>query len=336
MGFSRSSVMKKASASSSSSASSMFFSELIVPSVATGAVIGKKRSTIKSFQNTPGISSVKLSVGRLEIRGESEKAVQGVVSAIERLLCDVVSRSKGYHPDFFITCLCKSLADPLLPMHKICFEKFVGDICPDCRVAADRSYFCLKTGAICEEVSGAESGSSISKLSYDMDCLSAQFSSKMGLSESVLSSHWDFSAYKTTVISCLQSLRSTTEHKTIKLVIRFGKQLYDIGPNLSQSVESGDFISVSGLQKLNVQRKLKSFFSTACSDTFIRDVRLHLVRLQYEKVSTAKKISLHVADLVEEHVLQYNVSVRCGPGKEVPVSISTKPKLSTTAAVHNI
>ena len=72
-----------------------------MPSVATGAIIGKKRSTIKSFQNTPGISSVKLSVGRLEIRGESEKAVQGVVFAIERLLCDVVSRSKGYHPKFF-------------------------------------------------------------------------------------------------------------------------------------------------------------------------------------------------------------------------------------------
>lgn len=158
-------------------------------------------------------------------------------------------------------------------------------------------------------MSGEGSRSSIDKLCHDMNSLSAQFSSKMDISESVSCSHWGFSAYKTMLLSCLKSLQLNTEHKTIKLVIRFRKLLFDIGPELSKSVNNRYFISLSRLQELNMEGKLHSFFTTTCSDTAVRDVKLYLERLKYVKISSGKKISIHVADVVQGELQQYHVSV---------------------------
>jgi len=301
-------------------ASSNFQRELQVPpGLATAVVIGKSGRTIRSFQNTPGISSVRLSSGKVEIRGHSEEAVQGVAFDIERLVCSAVAKRKGYCPDFFVTCFCKSLAEPLLSVNKICFEKFSGETSSYHRDRATRSYFCFKSGMRCEGRSSTfesdELMQSKSELSHDIDSLSAEFSSKICVSENVVSSHWDFSAYKAKLLPCLQFLRSQEQETTraIKLMIRFGKQLFD-GPNLCDQFHNGGFVSLAHLQELFRGRRLNYFFSTACSKMVVTDLRLQLEHTEYVKVSSRKKISLQVADLEdleEEHPQRFNVSIRC-------------------------
>ena len=99
--------------------------------------------------------------------------------------------------------------------------------------------------------------------------------------------------------------------QTVKLMIQFGKQLL-YGPNLYEQLGSGDFISLPSLQDVYRRKMLNYMFSTACSETAIRDVRLQLERLEYVKVSSRKKISIHVADLEDPGKPQrFNVSVRC-------------------------
>lgn len=299
--------------------SSNFQRELQVPGIATAVVIGKSGRTIRSFQNTPGISSVRISSGKVEIRGHSEKAVQGVASDIERLVSSVIMKRNGYHPDFFVTCFCKSLTKPLQAVSEICFEKFSGETSSYHRDQASKSYFCFKSGARWEQGSSTPESDGLrkfkSEISDDMDSLSSEFTGKMGFSDNVVCSHWDFSAYQAKLLPCLQFLRSQEQEttRTIKLMIRFGKQLFD-GPNLCDQFHSGGFISLAHLQELYRRRNLNYFFSIACPETGVRDIRVQLERLEYVKVSNRKKISIHVADLedLEEGQPQrFNVSIRC-------------------------
>lgn len=301
-------IMPKAS-------SSNFHRELRVPRVAISAIIGKNGTNIQRFRNSPGISSVHLmnQSGKLDIRGESEKAVHDVASAIERLVCSIVAKEEGYHPDFFVYCFCKSLAQPLFAVDKICFEKFSGETSSK---SPKSSYLCFKSGATCEE--GSISVRSVCdqmqfKSKHDVNSLCAQFSTNVSISETALHSYWDFSVYGNKLLSCLQFLRSQNEEttRTVKLMIRFGKQLL-YGPNLYEQLGSGDFISLPSLQDVYRRKMLNYMFSTACSETAIRDVRLQLERLEYVKVSSRKKISIHVADLEDAGKPQrFNVSVRC-------------------------
>ena len=128
---------------------SKFYRELRVPHVAISAVIGKNGTNIQSLRNSPGISSVRLlsQSGKLDICGESEEAVHGVAWAIERRVCSIVAKDEGYHPDFFVYCFCKSLAQPLLAVDKICFQKFSEETSSE----TPKSYLCFKSGASVEE-----------------------------------------------------------------------------------------------------------------------------------------------------------------------------------------
>jgi hypothetical protein len=293
---------------------SKFYRELRVPHVAISAVIGKNGTNIQRLRNSPGISSVRLlsQSGKLDICGESEEAVHGVAWAIERRVCSIVAKDEGYHPDFFVYCFCKSLAQPLLAVDKICFQKFSEETSSE----TPESYLCFKSGATCEE--GSISVRSVCdqmpfKSKYDVNSLCGQFSKNVSISETALHSYWDFSAYGNKLLSCLQFLRSRDEEttRTVKLMIRFGKQLLN-GPNLYDQLGSGDLISLQRLQEVYRQKMMNYIFSTACSETTLRAVRLQLERLEYVKVSSRKKISIHVADLEDlGRPQRFNVSVRC-------------------------
>jgi len=297
---------------------SNFHRELRVPGIAISALIGTNGTNIQSFRNSPGICSLILfpESGKLHIRGESEEAVHGVAWAIERRVCYIVDKAKNCHIDFFLFCFCKSLAQPLLAVDKIRFENISGE--PICYFReASKSYLIFKSGEICEE--GSPFVRSVCdkiqfKSTSDLDSLSAQFSNNVAISENALYSYWDFSAYGNKLLSCISSLRlqdGETSTRMVKLNIRFGKQLY-YEPNLCGQLGNEDFISLSRFQELCRRRSVNYLFSTACSETAVRDVRLQLERLQYVKVSTRKKISIQVADL--EELLQpprFIVHVRC-------------------------
>lgn len=294
----------------SKTSSSNFYRQLRVPFVAMPVIIGRKGANIQSFRNFPGISSLRLSnqSGTLHIYGESEEAVHGVAWAIELRLCSVVAKAQGYHPDFFVYCFCKSLEQPLCAVDKICFEIFSGEA-PS---ITSESCLCFKSGTICEE--GSSYVRSVRdqmhfKSKYDMNGLCDQFSKNVSISENALYSYWDFSAYGDKLLSCLQFLRSQNEEtsRIVKLMIRFGKQLFR-GPNLYEQLGTGDFVSLPSIR----EKRLNYNFSTACSETTVRASRLQLERLEYVKVSSRKKISIHVADIEDlGRPQRFNVSVRC-------------------------
>ncbi|GLJ55703.1 hypothetical protein SUGI_1196520 [Cryptomeria japonica] len=69
-------------------------------------------------------------------------------------------------------------------------------------------------------------------------------------------------------------------------------------------------MSVDHLQGLCRCGLLNQRFSTACSDTIVKDLKsLHLQTLGYQRVSSRKKITILVADL-QSRQLQFNVSAR--------------------------
>eukprot|EP01018_Ginkgo_biloba_P012379 Gb_05668 [translate_table: standard] len=275
---------------------SAYHRELRVPDKATGVVIGKGGSTMKSFQKTPGISSVRLSSGKVQIRGYSQKAVQQVTSSIEELVNFAIEKRSGYVPAFFAFCFCKSVDDPFVAVNRICFEKFDS---PHISTVSERnngdmeSNYCFKSGEPCDQGSSSSSRECSTEYSVDDD-LSAQFSRKSSITGIFLFPQWDLHAYKDTLLSCLEPLvfQQHETMRTIKLIIR--------------------------LERLN-QR-----FSTACADGGVAALRLHLDNLKYVKVSSRKKISIHVADL-RCKCLQLNVSVRCGNGGSMHINSDTEP-----------
>eukprot|EP01018_Ginkgo_biloba_P012270 Gb_00695 [translate_table: standard] len=163
---------------------SAFHRELRVPDKAAGVVIGKGGSTMKAFQKTPGISSVRFSCGKVQIHGSSQEAVQQVASSIEELVNFGIDKSSGYFPDFFAFCFCKSVDDPFVAVNRICFEKFDSPHISNVsgrNNGAKKSDYCFKSGLPCE-LQGSSSSSSSSErsteYSVDDDDLSAQVRSE--------------------------------------------------------------------------------------------------------------------------------------------------------------
>ncbi|KAH9296767.1 hypothetical protein KI387_028449, partial [Taxus chinensis] len=103
--------------------------------------------------------------------------------------------------------------------------------------------------------------------------------------------HWNFSAYKSDLLSLFHFLRSEEQDamRTVKMNIRFGKELFGYG-----KLADGCFVSLLHLQELFNKNLLTRGFSTAFSERAVSDLRLHLERLQYIKVSVRKKINIHI------------------------------------------
>ncbi|KAH9317316.1 hypothetical protein KI387_019085 [Taxus chinensis] len=282
-----------------------FQMELEVPEEARALVIGKGGRTIKSFQQSPGISLARLlPSGKFQIRGDSRESVLRIVTSIKILISRaVVSKSTGYSPQFYRTCFCKSVEKPLLSVDKVSFEKFTGDISHISE--QDRPHLCFKRG---EEITSGFSSSN--------EDLAAAVSSKMSLSASTnFLSHWDFSAYKSELLSCFEFLRSEEQDvlRNVKMIVRFGKEIFH-GRSYGELVDGG-FVSLAYFQQLCSQKLLTRGFSTACSEKAVTDLRLQVESLDYVKASSRRKISIHVADREEKPLRRFNISVRC-LGKE--------------------
>eukprot|EP01018_Ginkgo_biloba_P035010 Gb_10288 [translate_table: standard] len=310
---------------------STFQRELRIPDKAVGVVIGKGGSTIKAFQKTPGISSVRLSSGKVQIRGYSQKAVQQVASSIEDLVNFVIDKGSGDFPDFFVFCFCKSVDDPFVAVNRICFEKFdsrgkFSNVSERNNGAVKKkSYYCFKSGQACKQGSSSSSSDSSecsTEYSVDED-LSAQFCRKTSITGIFLFPQWDLQAYKDTLLSYLEPL-VFQQHKTmrsIKLIIRFGKELF-FGANGSELHNCG-FMPLTQVQELFRLEHINRRFDTSCAEGTVAALRLHLATLNYVKVSSQKKISIHVADL-QCKSLKLNVSVRCGNEGSMHINSETE------------
>ncbi|KAH9317315.1 hypothetical protein KI387_019084, partial [Taxus chinensis] len=280
-----------------------FQMELEVPEEARALVIGKGGRTIKRFQQSPGISLARLlPSGKFQIRGDSRESVKSIADSIKHLISRAVaSKCSGYYPQFYCTCFCKSTEKPLLAVEKVSFEKFTGDISYVSQQATE--YLCFRSG---EAITSSSASSS-----DDDNNLAAAFSSKMSFSAFKFLPHWDFSAYKSELLSCFEIQQNMT--RNIKMIVRYGKEIF-FGRRYGELVDRG-FISFSYFQELLRQKLLRGGFSNACSEKALTDLKLHLERLHYVKVSSRKKISIHVVDREEKPLRQFNISVRC-VGKE--------------------
>ncbi|GLJ55699.1 hypothetical protein SUGI_1196470 [Cryptomeria japonica] len=277
-----------------------FHMEVEVPEIARALVIGKGGQTIKRFQQSAGISSARLlPSGKFQIRGDSREAVQSIVASIKNLIgLASVSKSPRHFPLFYRNCFCKSTENPLLTVDKVSFEKFTGSI--SCISRQGKQHLCFKKGEAV--ISGPTAASS------DADNLAAAFSNKMSFGAfTKLLPHWDFSGYRSELLSCFECQQDAM--RNIKMIVRFGKQLFH-GRHYEDLLHRG-FVSFPYLQQLCSQSLISSAFSTACSEKAVTDLRLHLERLDYVRVSYRRKISIHLTDREEKPIRLSNVSVRC-------------------------
>eukprot|EP01018_Ginkgo_biloba_P012300 Gb_07235 [translate_table: standard] len=293
---------------------SAYHRELRVPDKATGVVIGKGGSTMKAFQKTPGISSVRLSYGKVQIRGHSQKAVEQVASSIEGLVNFAIDKSRGFFADFFAFCFCKSVDDPFVAVNTICFEKFDSAHISNVSHRSNgvmKSNYCFKSGEPCDQGSSSSSSSERSTECSVDDDLSAQFCRKTSITGIFFFPQWDLQTYKDTLLSRLEPLlfQQHETMRTIKLIIRFGKELF-FAVDWSD-LRNGGLMPLTRVQELCRLERLNQRFSTACAEGPVAALRLHLDDLKYVKVSSRKKISLRVADL-QCKSLQLNLSLRCG------------------------
>eukprot|EP01018_Ginkgo_biloba_P012303 Gb_07236 [translate_table: standard] len=259
---------------------STFQRELRVPGKAVAVVIGKGGSTMKAFQKTPGISSVRLSYGKVQIRGHSQKAVEQVASSIEGLVNFAIDKSRGFFADFFAFCFCKSVDDPFVAVNTICFEKFDSAHISNVSHRSNgvmKSNYCFKSGQPCDQGSSSSSSSERStEYSVDDDDLSAQFCRKTSITGIFFFPQWDLQTYKDTLLSRLEPLlfQQYETMRTIKLIIRFGKELF-FGVDWSD-LRNGGLMPLTQVQELCRLERLNQRFSTACAEGSVASLRLHL------------------------------------------------------------
>ncbi|XP_057840872.2 uncharacterized protein LOC131050677 [Cryptomeria japonica] len=221
------------------------------------------------------------------------EAVLRIVHDVEGLISRTVpSKCTGYFPQFYRTCFCKSVEKPLLALDKVSFENYTGEISHNSE--DNRQHLCFKRG---EETASASSSSD--------NNLAAAFSSKMSVSMDFLP-HWDFSAYKSDLLPCFEDQDMM---RNVKMIVRFGKELFH-GRGCQELLDGG-FVSLSNLQQLYTRKPLKRVFSNACSEGAVNNAKIHLEKLDYVKVSSRTKISIHVADRGEQSLRRFNISIRC-------------------------
>ncbi|GLJ55698.1 hypothetical protein SUGI_1196460 [Cryptomeria japonica] len=275
------------------SSAQFFQMEIEVPEEARALIIGKGGQKIKTFRSSAGISLARLlPSGKFQIRGDSREAVLGIFTSVKHLISRAVaSKCTGYFPQFYRTCFCKSVDKPLLAVDRFSFENYTGEISfiPE----NDRQHLCFKSG---EEMTSASSS--------DDDNLAAAFSSKMSIYTDFLP-HWGFSAYKSDLLACFEDQHMM---RNVKMIVRFGKELFH-GRGYQELLDGG-FVSLSNLQQLCRTKILKRGFSNVCSEVAVNNVKLHLESLDYVKVSSRMKISIHVADRGEKPLRMFNISVR--------------------------